>query len=80
MQRGGRTVKRPGRLTFSLEDEYYELMLKITRRTRRSFTDEMRVLLDARAQALGITPVAPVFDDVLAGEPVPEEERELEMA
>ena len=48
------------RVSYSLEDEYQELFRKITSRTRRSMTDELRVMLDARAAALGLEPVNPV--------------------
>ena len=48
------------RASFSLEDEYQELFREITLRTRRSMTDELRIMIDARAMALGMTPVNPV--------------------
>ena len=48
------------RVSYSLEGEYQELFREITSLTRRSMTDELRVMLDARASALGIEPVNPV--------------------
>ena len=48
------------RASFSLEDEYQELFRQITLKTRRSMTDELRIMIDARAMALGMTPVNPV--------------------
>lgn len=45
------------RASYSLEDEYQELFKQITKRTRRSLTDELRMMIDARAQALGLTPI-----------------------
>lgn len=48
------------RASFSLEDEYQELFRQITVKTRRSMTDELRMMIDARAMALGMTPISPV--------------------
>ena len=48
------------RASFSLEDEYQELFRQITQKTRRSMTDELRIMIDARAMALGMSPVNPV--------------------
>lgn len=48
------------RASFSIEDEYQVLFKRITDVTRRNMTDELRVMLDARAQTLGIDPVKPV--------------------
>lgn len=48
------------RASYSLEEEYQELFREITERTRRSMTDELRMMIDARAMALGITPINPV--------------------
>jgi preprotein translocase subunit SecD len=52
-------VKRP-RVSYSLEEEYQELFKEITKKTRRNLTDELRMMLDARAMSLGLTPVAEV--------------------
>ena len=52
-------VKRP-RVSYSLEEEYQELFKEITKRTRRNLTDELRMMIDARAMSLGLEPVAPV--------------------
>lgn len=48
------------RASFSLQDEYQDLFKQITDLTRRNMTDELRVMLDARAQTLGIKPIKPV--------------------
>ncbi|MDI9549780.1 MAG: hypothetical protein QM346_19475 [Chloroflexota bacterium] len=48
------------RASFSLEEEYQELFKQIAKRTRRSMTDELRIMLDARAMTLGLTPVQEV--------------------
>ena len=48
------------RASYSLEDEYQELFRKITRKTRRNLTDELRMMIDARAISLGLEPIAPV--------------------
>lgn len=48
------------RASFSLEDEYQNLFRSITELTRRSMTDELRMMLDARAATLGLTPIKPV--------------------
>jgi hypothetical protein len=45
------------RASFSLEDEYTELFRQIAKKTRRSMTDELRMMIDARAVALGLKPV-----------------------
>ena len=37
------------RTSYSLEPEYQELFKRIAERTRRSMTDELRMMLDARA-------------------------------
>ncbi len=51
---------RVPRASYSLEEEYQELFREITERTRRSMTDELRMMIDARAAALGLDPVNPV--------------------
>lgn len=48
------------RASFSIEDEYQDLFKRIAKATRRNMTDELRVMLDARAQTLGIEPINPV--------------------
>jgi len=48
------------RTSYSLEPEYQELFKAIAERTRRSMTDELRMMLDARALSLGLNPIAPV--------------------
>lgn len=48
------------RASYSLEDEYQELFREITKRTRRSMTDELRMMIDARAMALGLAPITEV--------------------
>lgn len=52
--------KRISRMTYSLEPDYQDLFRRITAKTRRSLTDELRLMLDARAEALGIEPINPV--------------------
>lgn len=51
---------RTKRASYSLEDEYVELLREIAWRGRRSMTDELRMLIDARAMAMGMEPVKPV--------------------
>lgn len=48
------------RTSYSLEQEYQDLFKQISERTRRSMTDELRMMLDARALTLGLDPIAPV--------------------
>lgn len=48
------------RTSYSLEPEYQELFKRIAERTRRSMTDELRMMLDARAEMLGLEPISPV--------------------
>ena len=54
------------RASYSLEDEYVELFRNIAATTRRTMTEELRLMLDARAMALGLTPVQAV-DPKLSG-------------
>lgn len=49
--------KKIKRASYSLEEEYQELFREITKRTRRSLTDELRMMIDARAKVLGLTPI-----------------------
>ena len=51
--------KRVSRVSFSLEEEYRDLLQQIATIERRSMTDEMRLLIDRRAEELGVTPVTP---------------------
>lgn len=51
--------KRVSRVSFSLEEEYRDLLQEIATMERRSMTDEMRLLIDRRAEELGLKPVAP---------------------
>lgn len=48
------------RASYSLEEEYQELFKEITRKTRRNLTDELRMMIDARAISVGLEPIAPV--------------------
>lgn len=52
--------KKPPRVSYSLEREYQELFKEITNKTRRNMTDELRMMIDARAMTLGLEPVNPV--------------------
>lgn len=52
--------KKPPRASFSLEKEYQELFKEITFKTRRNMTDELRMMIDARAMGLGLEPINPV--------------------
>lgn len=45
------------RASFSLENEYQELFRQIAKKTRRSMTDELRMMIDARAMAVGLKPL-----------------------
>lgn len=45
------------RASFSLEDEYIDLLQKIAAKTRRSMTDEVRLMIDLRAAQVGLTPI-----------------------
>lgn len=48
---------RAKRVTYSLEPVYQDLLREISFVTRRPMSDELRMLIDARAQILGLTPV-----------------------
>lgn len=52
--------KKPQRVSYSLEKEYQELFKEITVKTRRNMTDELRMMIDARAMSLGLEPISPV--------------------
>lgn len=54
-------TKNVKRASFSLEDEYKELLFQIAELGRRSMTDEIRIMIDKRAQELGLKPITP-FD------------------
>jgi hypothetical protein len=45
------------RVSFSLEDEYRDLLAQIADIGRRSMTDEIRIMIDRRAEELGLKPV-----------------------
>ena len=45
------------RASFSLEDEYVELLKEIAWRERRSMTEQLRLMIDARAVTMGLSPV-----------------------
>ncbi len=47
------------RASFSLEDEYKDLLAQIADKGRRSMTDEIRIMIDKRAEELGLKPVTP---------------------
>jgi len=57
------TVKRA---SFSLEDEYQETLKKIAAKTRRTMTEELRLMINFRAQSLGIAPVEQIDPKSLA--------------
>lgn len=60
-ERGKRMTKtKIPRASYSLEEEYQDLFREITERTRRSMTDELRMMIDARATSLGLDPINPV--------------------
>ena len=52
--------KQPPRVSYSLEKEYQELFREIAAKTRRNMTDELRMMIDARAMTLGLEPISPV--------------------
>ena len=56
----GAAGRKVVRTSYSLEPEYQELFKRIAERTRRSMTDELRMMLDARAEMLGLEPISPV--------------------
>lgn len=45
------------RVSYSLEKEYHELFKAVAAKTRRSMTDELRMMIDARAMVLGLEPL-----------------------
>ena len=51
--------KKVSRASFSLEEEYRDLLQEIATMERRSMTDEMRLMIDRKAEELGLKPVAP---------------------
>lgn len=53
--------KKVNRVSFSLENEYQDLLSQIASSGRRSMTDELRIMIDRRATELGLNPVVP-FD------------------
>jgi hypothetical protein len=54
------------RASFSLEGAYRNLLANIARKTRRSMTDEMRIMIDQRAVQVGLEPVGEVDPNSLA--------------
>lgn len=48
------------RASFSIGEDYMQKFNEISEITRRSMTEELRLMIDARATALGIVPVKPV--------------------
>lgn len=46
------------RASFSLEDEYVELMKKLARRRRMSMTALLRLYIDQDAMEMGISPIS----------------------
>lgn len=59
--------KRVNRVSFSLEEEYRDLLQRIATIERRSMTDVMRLLIDRRAEELGLEPVAPTIPSKMKG-------------
>lgn len=49
--------KKPPRVSYSLEKEYHELFKAVAAKTRRNMTDELRMMIDARALAVGLEPL-----------------------
>lgn len=52
--------RKVNRASFSLEDEYQDLLDRIAKMGRRNKTDELRILIDMRAEDLGLDPITPV--------------------
>ena len=44
-------------VSYSLESEYQELLKKIAEQNRRTMTEEVRIMIDHRALAMGLEPV-----------------------
>lgn len=59
-------MARLSRTSFTLENEYLELFRRICSATRRSQTDELRLMIDSRAVALGFDPIQEVDPKRLA--------------
>lgn len=57
------TKERVKRASFSLEPEYHDLFREIAKRTKRSMTDELRMMIDTRALDLGLTPLGEVLEE-----------------
>jgi len=53
-------ARQRARANFTLGDEYVGLLRAITKQTRRSMTEELRLMLDARAITMGLEPIRPV--------------------
>lgn len=45
------------RVSFSLENDYRALLQRIAQMSRRSMTDELRIMIDRRAIELGLDPI-----------------------
>lgn len=56
---GGVTPKKRNRASYSLEPVYEAKLKEIATATHRSATQELRLLIDQRAVALGLEPVTP---------------------
>ena len=45
------------RASYSIEEEYKDLFKAIAAKTRRSMTEELRLMIDARAVTVGLEPI-----------------------
>lgn len=52
--------KKVPRVSYSLEPEYAKLFKEVASKSRRNMTDELRMMIDARAMTLGLEPINPV--------------------
>jgi hypothetical protein len=59
-------MKKPHRASYSLEAAYRNLLGNIARKTRRSMTDELRIMIDQRAVQVGLEPIGDVDPNSLA--------------
>lgn len=57
----GKDNGKVNRASFSLEPEYQELLRKIAQTMRSNQTVELRRMIDERAAAIGLTPIAPII-------------------
>lgn len=53
-------AKKRQRVSYSLEPAYQDLFKEITDKTRRNMTEELRLMIDARAASLGLEPISHV--------------------